>query len=181
MTPHKQRKQRDRKERLRVHKHTAPPRRPFQKDPRRLSRGEAARRFTSDLEDAIARAEEQWKKEQRFFDAIKEMREVCRPSSGEPMLLQEPDGRLTPFLELKARFPGYHNIILPPKDPAEVEAQTETEPVTDTHPPIVEFPIDGHPGWRIAMVPASRLNLVPPSESHDEDELLDEDDDDEDL
>ena len=88
----------------------------------------------------------------------------------EENFLQEPDGRLTPLPELKARFPGYHDIILPPKDPSQVVSETEAEPLTEEHPPIVEFPVDGHPGWRIAMVHSSRINFVEMPEPTEEDD-----------
>lgn len=186
MTPQKQRKQRDRKERLRVHKHTAPPRRPFQTDPRRLSRREALRRFNCGVEDALLHAEALWKKEQRLFDTIKQMQEVfCRKPEDPrpPVLCLEPDGRLTPMAELKARYPGYIDIALPPIDPADTRGirPEDLEEVTAENPPIVEFPIDGAPGWRLALVPPSRFRCsaspVQPDAEEDLDELDDLDED----
>ncbi|MFO0576115.1 MAG: hypothetical protein U1A78_19100 [Polyangia bacterium] len=170
MTSQKQKKRNERKERLRIQKHTAPPRRPYKPHRPGASYRDSIDHILANLERDVLLAEERMKREERFFDAIREMQAVCRRPNGEPMLLQEPDGRLTPLPELKARFPGYHDIILPPRNPDEVEPETETKPITEDCPPIVEFPVDGHPGWRIAMVPPSRINFVEPAEPIEEDE-----------
>lgn len=115
-------------------------------------------------------SEEQMQREARLADTLKQMRDLFyRPAGeGRPVLCQAPDGRLTPLSELKARYPGYIDIALPPHDPADSGPQVETEEIADTKPPIVQFAVDGAPGWRVALVPPSRIQLIKPPESSGE-------------
>lgn len=169
MTPYKRKKRNERKERLRVQKHTDLPRRPFKPSRPGASRRDRIDQILANLERDMMRAEEQMKREARWADALNQMRDFYQHvEAGRPVLCQEPDGRLTPLAELKARYPGYIDIALPPHDPSDPGPQVETEEITETNPPILQFAIDSAPGWRVALVPPSRIQFTKRPESSGE-------------
>lgn len=172
MTSGKQRKRRRRQERLSVEKSTKAPRRPYA-PPRPY--GPARERFRqlllhigSGLAQADAEGQRLLKTD---YSALLGLMESSA-SSESRLMCQASDGSLVSEMELRARHPGYERIILPPMEGTGDSGEPSEELSEPGAPlePIIEYPIEGARGWRLALVPSSRVHLIPLPERPEEDD-----------
>lgn len=172
MTSGKQRKRRRRQERLRVEKSTKGPRRPY--TPPRPSRParERFRQLLLELGSGLAQADAEGQRLLKTdYSALRRLMESSA-SSESRLICQASDGSLVSELELSARHPGYERIILPPREgtgDSEEPSEAPGEPGALLDP-IIEYPIEGARGWRLALVPPSRIHLIPLPERTEEDD-----------